>query len=589
MNINEFKLLNYVYNKMILRNDYLVDKQTQQVLNNNHLIKKAIESGLITSNLERVTKKGLQALSPYKVDNAVIMAAGSATRFIPFSLEYPKGLFEVKGERLIEREIKQLKKAGINDITVVLGYKKEMFYYLKDKYDVNLIINKQYNVKNNIESLYCAKNKLHNTYVCPCDEYFTSNPFNQYEFTSFYAGYETNERQSEMYAITDNDNRIIDMQKSMPEGNLLLGHTFWTDKFSDKFVRLVEADQKVGKYNTQFWEWLVKDNLDQLPDYYFKEYPINTIFEFDYYEQLKNFDNKFVGHARSQILRNIKLIFRCEKEDIVDFRPIKEGMTNTSFVFRVKGKDYVYRHPGEGTEKVVNRHNEKQSLIIAKKTNVDPTYIYMDSDEGWKISRYIPKFREPRYDDFEDSKKIIPVMRKLHNADIKVDYGMKPWEDSLAIEDLIEAKKPGYLDKYKDLKNKVFTLYKNTWSDGIKKCFCHGDTYCHNWMIEPNGHVILIDWEYAGYSDPGIDVGYYIVDAMYDFNDARKFIKEYLGKDYTEKGEFHYLAYVAIIAYYWFIWAIYREACGANMGEELNNWKLMAEKYSDYVIKEYHL
>lgn len=589
MDINEFKLLNYVYNQMNDRDKFLLDKQTKRLLNNQQLIKEYINDGLISSDLKRVTKKGLQALAPYKVNNAVIMAAGAATRFIPLSLEYPKALFEVKGERLIEREISQLKKAGINNITVVLGYKKEMFYYLKDKYNVKLIINDQYNTKNNIQSLYCAKNELHNTYICPCDEYFTSNPFNQYEFDSFYAGYETNEQQSEMYAVTDNNNKIIDMEKSMSDGNLLLGHTYWTKKFFKKFLELAEMDQSIGKYDNQFWEWLVKDNLTRFPDYYFKEYPVNSIFEFDYFEQLRRFDKKFVGYAHSQILRNIKLIFRCEEEDIVDFRPISEGMTNTSFVFRVKGKDYVYRHPGDGTEKVVNRRNEKRSLIIAKETGVDPTYIYMDSDEGWKISRYIPKFREPKYNIFEDSKKIIPVMRKLHNANIKVNYGMKPWEDSLAMEKLIEAKKPSLLGKYKELKSKINILYKNTLDDGIKKCFCHGDTYCHNWMIEPNGHVLLIDWEYAGYSDPGIDVGYYIVDAMYDFDDARKFIKEYLGKDYTEKGEFHYLAYVAIIAYYWFIWAIYREACDANMGEELNNWKLMAEKYSDYVIKEYHL
>ncbi|PAB54118.1 hypothetical protein A3Q05_08170 [Lactobacillus johnsonii] len=589
MNVNEFKILNYFYNKKQRKDNFLIDETTKHVLNNKKLLKKMAENNLITADLTTITGTGIEALKPYKVDNAVIMAAGAATRFIPLSLEYPKGLFEVKGEKLIERQIIQLKEAGISDITVILGYKKEMFYYLKDKFNVMLVINDQYNVKNNIESLYCAKDKLKNTYVCPCDEYFVNNPFNQYEYISFYAGYETDSKQSEMYAITDNNNKIIEMDKAMSSGELLLGHTFWNSEFSKTFIRYAEKDKSVGKYDDQFWEWLVKDNLSNFPDYYFKEYAANTIFEFDYFEQLKAFDSKFIDHAHSHILRNIKLIFRCEEEDIVNFRPITEGMTNTSFVFRVRGKDYVYRHPGGGTEQVVNRQNEKRSLIIAKNVDVDPTYVYMDSVEGWKISRYIPKFREPVYSSFEDSKKIIPVLKKLHAANIKVDYGMKPWEDSIAMESLIEAKRPHYLDKYRDLKNKIHLLYTKTLSDGIKKCFCHGDTYCHNWMIEPDDHVLLIDWEYAGYSDPGIDVGYYIVDAMYDFKDARKFIKEYLGKDDSQKGEFHYLAYTAIIAYYWFIWAIYRETCGANMGQELSNWKKMAKKYSDYVIDEYNL
>ena len=139
MNINEFKLLNYFYNKSIKRENILIDKQTIQVLNNHRLIKKLIKASLIKNDQSGITELGLKKLNPYKVDNAVILAAGIATRLVPLSLEYPKGLFEVRGQKLIEREIEQLKEAGINNIMVVLGYKKEMFYYLKDKYDINFL------------------------------------------------------------------------------------------------------------------------------------------------------------------------------------------------------------------------------------------------------------------------------------------------------------------------------------------------------------------------------------------------------------------------------------------------------------------
>ena len=46
-----------------------------------------------------------------------------ATRFIPLSLEQPKALYEVRGERLIERQIQQLQEAGIKDITIVITFK----------------------------------------------------------------------------------------------------------------------------------------------------------------------------------------------------------------------------------------------------------------------------------------------------------------------------------------------------------------------------------------------------------------------------------------------------------------------------------
>ena len=103
--------------------------------------------------------------------NAVIMAAGTASRFAPLSYEKPKGLLEVKGEVLIERQIRQLKETGINDITVVVGYKQELYFFLVDKWGVNLEINTDLK-KNNIFSLYMAKNFLGSTYILNCDNYF---------------------------------------------------------------------------------------------------------------------------------------------------------------------------------------------------------------------------------------------------------------------------------------------------------------------------------------------------------------------------------------------------------------------------------
>ncbi len=581
MKKEEFYVLSNLYNGNAGRARCTADIELTKAINSDAYASLEKE-GLISNS--SLTEAGLKALEPYKVENAVILAAGASTRCIPLSLELPKGLFEVKGEKLIDRQIQQLKEAGINDITVVLGYKKEQFYYLEEKFGVKFIINDAFNIRNNIESLYLARKELKNTYVCVSDSYFVENPFNQHEFRTFNAGVSTSEPSNEMYVDLDSNGRIIAMEEGRNQGQVLLGHSFWSKEFSEGFIALAEADREVGKYHSQFWEWLVKDYLDTLPPMYFKEYVANNIFEFDYFEELRKFDTHYLGHTNSEIIRNIKLVFRCDEEDIVDFRNVSKGMTNTSFIFKIDGVDYIYRHPGDGTESIISRRNEKTSLIKAKSIGIDPTYIYADVNEGWKISVFIPEFREPDYSSFEDSKKILEVLRKLHASDVTVDYGMKPWEDSLDTEKLLISKDPNCFKPYEELKEKIGRLYQKTLGDGIKKCFCHGDTYQPNWMLKPDGDVILIDWEYSGFSDPGIDVGYYIVDAMYDFDVAEEFIKEYLQDNYNEVTRFHFMAYVAIIAYYWFVWAMYRESCGAVMGEALTNWRDMAIKYVDYLL-----
>lgn len=586
MRKEDFYVLNSLYNGSVGRAACSADIETGRALASRKIYAGLVKAGLISEEKDSLTEAGMKALEPYRVNNAVILAAGASTRFIPLSLEQPKGLFEVKGKRLIERQIEQLHEAGIRNITIVLGYKKEMFFYLEDKYGVRFIINDSFNIKNNIESLYLARQELKNTYICVSDSYFVENPFNQFEYQTFNAGVSVGEKLDEMYVETDSDKRIIHMQESRSAGMALLGHAFWRREFSEAFIRLAEADRTVGKYDHVFWEWMVKDELENLPPIYFREYRHGCIFEFDYFEELRQFDTQYLGHSHSEIIRNIKLVFRCDEEDIVDFRNVSKGLTNTSFVFRIKGVDYIYRHPGDGTDSIISRRNEKTSLIQAKEIGVDPTYIYADVNEGWKISVFIPEFREPDYHSFADSQKILAVLRKLHSADIHVDYGMKPWEDALEMEKLLLRKDPDCFRPYEALKEKIGRLYQKTIGDGVRKCFCHGDTYQPNWMIRPNGEVLLIDWEYAGFSDPGIDVGYYIVDAMYDFDDAERFIAEYLGAEYTETGRFHFFAYTAIIAYYWFVWAMYRESCGAVMGQSLINWRDMAIKYADYLICE---
>lgn len=153
MNRVEFNLLNQAYNALIGRARITKDINLNIAVKDRKTYKQLQKKGLLATN-GALTQVGLEALQPFKVDNAVILAAGSASRFIPLSLEQPKALYEVKGERLIERQIQQLLDAGIDDITIVLGYKKEMFQYLKDKYPVKFVFNPSYNIKNNIESIW---------------------------------------------------------------------------------------------------------------------------------------------------------------------------------------------------------------------------------------------------------------------------------------------------------------------------------------------------------------------------------------------------------------------------------------------------
>lgn len=147
----------------------------------NGLVKELSAMGCL-DGANRITDAGLAALAPYRVDNAVIMAAGMSSRFAPLSYEKPKALLKVKGEVLIERQIRQLQAAGIDDITVVVGYMKEKLFYLEDRFHVKIVINEDYYRYNNPSTLMLVRDRLKNTFICSSDNYFEQNPFEPYVY-----------------------------------------------------------------------------------------------------------------------------------------------------------------------------------------------------------------------------------------------------------------------------------------------------------------------------------------------------------------------------------------------------------------------
>ena len=140
--------------------------------------------GLISDG--RLTAPGIASLKPYAVDNAIILAAGLSSRFAPISTS-ARRVCCVRGEVLIERQIEQLKAAGVTDIVIVVGYKKECFFYLEDKYGVKIVINNEYAVRNNNSSLMLVRELLGNTYICSSTTISRRTPSESHVWKAYYS------------------------------------------------------------------------------------------------------------------------------------------------------------------------------------------------------------------------------------------------------------------------------------------------------------------------------------------------------------------------------------------------------------------
>ena len=80
----------------------------------------------------------------HKVERAIIMAAGKGNRMNPVTLTTPKPMVKVNGKRMIDTVIDALHHNGINEIYVVVGYLKEKFSELKEKYPEIILVENPY-------------------------------------------------------------------------------------------------------------------------------------------------------------------------------------------------------------------------------------------------------------------------------------------------------------------------------------------------------------------------------------------------------------------------------------------------------------
>ena len=279
--------------------------------------------------------------APLKVENAIIMAAGLSSRFAPISYEYPKSLIKVKGQVLIERQILQLKEAGIDDITIVVGYKKELFYYLIDKFQVKLVENPDYASRNNHSTIYAVREKLGNTYICSADNYFTQNVFETYVNKAYYSSVYEEGETNEWCIETDETGLITDLKIGGKDKWIMLGHVFFSRDFSKKFVEILEDVYENPETKNLLWESIYLDHVNEL-DLYIREYSEEIIFEFDTLDELRTFDPRYIYSTGSIILKSICEQLNCKESDITRLSPIREDGETIGFDCFIKDTVYSY-------------------------------------------------------------------------------------------------------------------------------------------------------------------------------------------------------------------------------------------------------
>ncbi|MBQ2885147.1 MAG: phosphotransferase [Alphaproteobacteria bacterium] len=290
------------------------------------------------------------------------------------------------------------------------------------------------------------------------------------------------------------------------------------------------------------------------------------------------------------IINYICDVFNCVPAAITELKPLQKGLTNSVLSFCYNGGKYVFRYPGLGSEVLVDRGRESIVQKQIEDAGVDTSLIAMSVRYGWRISRFVQN-RPFNYHDVNDMVRGIIQLRKLHSVKPKVRWEFDLKEKWEFIKTQIPEERYGdnftEFSGFSEIKERVYKLYELAKTDGIRKCLTHGDCRDENFLINDQ-EVHLIDWEYAGYGDPGFDIGSYVCGGNHSEEEVDRILFTYFGRKLSHKERRHFYAYIAITGFFYMHWTMFKESQGQIVGYLKPLWYYFAKEYSIKALQLYN-
>ena len=272
-----------------------------------------------------------------------------------------------------------------------------------------------------------------------------------------------------------------------------------------------------------------------------------------------------------------ELVRQIEEADIPALRALMEqvfgsedwtdisrlgGMTNHSYrIMRPDGQVYLVRLPGDGTEDMINRLDERKSTELACRLGIDAELIWF-GDDGRKVMRFIHD-PQPMNEEVmrrpENLQQAAAIFRKLHTCGVDTGVPFEVFDMAALYEKIIREGGVAFYPDYESVKQAVMRVKAAVDAESpAPKVPCHNDSLMGNWVLEDTGRLWLIDWEYSGMNEAMWDLSCLSIEADYSPSDDEALLEAYYGRPATAAEKRRLAAAKLYVDYLWTLWGLTR-------------------------------
>lgn len=249
---------------------------------------------------------------------------------------------------------------------------------------------------------------------------------------------------------------------------------------------------------------------------------------------------------------------------VLEYKEIERlgGMTNRSYKITLyNGGEYLIRIPGVGTEELLSRKDEKKSTELGCRLGIDSELLYF-GDDGKKVMRFI---KNPQVMNEEVMKKKENIMqaaaifRKLHNCGEDTGVRFEVFEMADSYEKIICENNVNLYADYHEVKEQVMSIKSEIDSKKeVQRVPCHNDSLLGNWVLDEDGRLYLIDWEYSGMNEAMWDLSCLSIEIGYNAQNDEDLLDAYYGRKTTVEEKKEFIAAKLYVDFLWTLWGLTR-------------------------------